>query len=764
MTKYQLEIHGRFLKRTFERAIGRSLLKILAETITNSDDSYKRLKSQEKKKQKSIKIIADKKKRIISVIDQAEGFTQKEMVDKLVTYGGDSGDSAKGFKTRSLFGKGLRDVLFTQDWGHVKSIKNKKCAIAKFRWRGKRGENKKPEIDITHGPRVKPDFRKALGIKENGTRVDFKLRKDITFPQHETLCEKVRNFYMLRYINSNPQRRITVQTIGKKDVETIIKFNWPTGQQIIKKEHLIELDALEFPVKIEIFRADTELSQGEAGVEDRIGGLLIFDESNNVLDLTLFKYDKDPSATYLFGKVEINGVGDYIRTKLNQNPPEEVLTETRDGFNKKHKFYKKLASLIEPIIEPIVQEEERRRKRSEGTFSEKTQIKLEKALELLNKLYEELVGKADVGDEFKGRNPFIPEVLSFIREELTITEGVETPIALLVNVDAVPDGTEVKLESSSEKITINPTDFVVKHDNAQNKLLMKVIRLTSEKAGITGIISAEVPQGKTSVIINVIQQNIYYPIYGLDFKPQTLNLYDEKKRNLHLYVDCDKVPIGSSIEIFVDDRSFTLDENIIELKDKNNISSSIALLDIPIIGRGIGNKGIITAVYENLSANAFVQIVDRKKRRPRTQKGARFKQPKFEEIPQLKRQTFLNSEGAVVINMVDLLNKRYFGTDPYQAIEQKLHCQTRLADLMLDECLYEIVIKAWGRTLEKRFPDDPATDIRAYVANKKFEVGPAFHDAFVTLLEESELTINQDKVVRFFVQNNSRERAKEKLD
>lgn len=99
--------------------------------------------------------------------------------------------------------------------------------------------------------------------------------------------------------------------------------------------------------------------------------------------------------------MRVNGVGKYIRDKLNQEAPEEILTETCEGFDRKSDLFKSLAALIEPILEPIVKEEQKNRQRGRG-FSQQTQDRLNSGMSVLNKLYEKLVGKAATGDEFRG--------------------------------------------------------------------------------------------------------------------------------------------------------------------------------------------------------------------------------------------------------------------------------------------------------------------------------------------------------------------------
>ena len=402
-------------------------------------------------------------------------------------------------------------------------------------------------------------------------------------------------------------------------------------------------------------------------------------------------------------------------------------------------MYKQLAALVEPYLGPIVDEEEKLRRKPAGSFSERTEERLSDAMDVLNKLYEELVGKADTGDEFRGRKPFIPAVLAFIRNELAITEGVMTPFALLVNTSAIPDGTVVKLNTSSADITVSPSDFAVSHEDAKDGLLTKVSHLIADHAGAAATITAEAPQGKAVASIRAIPERIFYPVNGMDFDPSSLNLHEGKQRQLDLYVDCEKIPIGSAITLSVDNPSIMLGKPEVETREVHKITNDLACIRIGISGSGIGNQGKVDATHGPFSAQAFVRVVEKKKGAPPPPRGMRFKRPVFEDIPR-KLQTTMRSDGTVVINMADELNKRYFGTDPHHAVESELQCQVRLAELVLDECLNEIVTKAWGRTLRQRFPDDPATDIRMYVAQKKFEIGPLFHDAFVTLYVRSTKT------------------------
>ncbi|MGH2637922.1 MAG: hypothetical protein ACRDF4_01330 [Rhabdochlamydiaceae bacterium] len=220
MTEYNLKFDTRHIKREFQKALRGSIPKILTELITNADDSYRRLAQNQGNSKEVPKlempapiiIEFNRRKNLFSVTDHAEGLTDKQMEDRFVTYGRDSRDHQSGHNTRGLFGKGLRDVLFTQHHGRVKSIKDGKFYVCEFRWKDKAGNNS-PMIDIKAPRPVDESLRKALGITTNGTRVEFELAKDVRKPQTPKLLETLNRFYMLRNINANGERQIVLRVL-----------------------------------------------------------------------------------------------------------------------------------------------------------------------------------------------------------------------------------------------------------------------------------------------------------------------------------------------------------------------------------------------------------------------------------------------------------------------------------------------------------------------------------------------------------------------
>ncbi len=103
MTKYKLRTDPKFLRRQFEKAVGKSVSKILTELITNSDDSYKRmLKENDARTTEAdygkISIVVNYRKKTVTVVDQAQGFSRDEMKRKFTIYGKESEDKIKEYR------------------------------------------------------------------------------------------------------------------------------------------------------------------------------------------------------------------------------------------------------------------------------------------------------------------------------------------------------------------------------------------------------------------------------------------------------------------------------------------------------------------------------------------------------------------------------------------------------------------------------------------------------------------------------------------
>src|SRR3954454_24502544 len=87
MADYEVEIATRYLKRQFQKGVGASIVKVITELSTNSDDSYNAMGAAGSQ---PITIEFDRRSRIFSVTDHAEGLNEEDMIEHFVTYGEES--------------------------------------------------------------------------------------------------------------------------------------------------------------------------------------------------------------------------------------------------------------------------------------------------------------------------------------------------------------------------------------------------------------------------------------------------------------------------------------------------------------------------------------------------------------------------------------------------------------------------------------------------------------------------------------------------
>jgi len=148
MTEIAVQQASRLIRRKLSDAIGKSLLKTLTEPITNSDDSYGEIVRSESGNENAvfpITIFVDKEKRLVKVVDCAQGMTASELKSKFKEYGAEKSSAYKGGNSRGIFGQGLSDVLFYHKDGKIKSIKNGEASVCSFYWK-----RDKQYINIEH--------------------------------------------------------------------------------------------------------------------------------------------------------------------------------------------------------------------------------------------------------------------------------------------------------------------------------------------------------------------------------------------------------------------------------------------------------------------------------------------------------------------------------------------------------------------------------------------------------------------------------------
>lgn len=369
-----LPVSSRLIMMESKRAIKGSILRTLAELITNSDDSYTRLEEEGIQTEGFIEIGVERGFSFGSfyVLDFAEGMTDKRM-EEILKWGGATSGILNGVKTRGYFGRGLKDSLISMEKGVVISIKDGMLYVCNIEVR-----NGKPQIKIhAPGKATKKDRKEAKIPSGNGTIVFFKLPKSSRVPQFDTLRADLSRFYMLRKVNQSQKRRIKlVQAERLKDAK--IRYVQPAGEKKLDTSFQIEYEPSKyktFDIELLVFMADDVLEQTEP--DRREGGILVVDEENVVLDLKLFGYDKDPCAARIFGEMKINN----FRQLLTQD--EYILSSARDGLDRDHIFTRMLTDEIYKKLTPLVEQERDASKKAQQNISNETRDRHKNALQAL---------------------------------------------------------------------------------------------------------------------------------------------------------------------------------------------------------------------------------------------------------------------------------------------------------------------------------------------------------------------------------------------
>ncbi len=754
MAEIAVQFASRYIKRKQSDAVGKNLLKTLTEPITNSDDSYGEVAKLEHGDENAIfpiTIFIDKKKRLVRITDNAQGMTSDELESKFKEYGAAKSSAYKGGNSRGIFGQGISDVLFYHQEGKIKSIKNGEASICSFYWK-----RDKQYISIEKHKRPLAEVAKEWGINASrGTVVEF-IVDNTAIHEYKNLVKKISVFYMLRLINANDKRVIKlVYKDATETRESIIKYQFPKGELVEHKEFTFQFENYD-PVKIDVELYKSPISLETIG-DERENGLLICDDKEAVYAQTFFGWDNLPGADKFFGFMKLTGAREIILAKINDpKHPEAILSDSRDGFNTQHDFYKKLSSEVRDWLFPILNEE-RRKKTNEGV-SEFTVEKHRKAFEELNKLYTQLAGD-DVNGVIKGKKKSRPlNGIEFARNNITITVGKRYGLQIMIDTRIIPPGTKILFETSKNLISFSPRDLEVGEAQIGNDdIFIKTIIVRGGKSRIADTLYARSGDRATSVVVSIVSEEIVYPENGVVFDPDYTSVAVNQDSNLNLYVDLSLISLGSTIIFSSSNNSIELKKTSIAVPLRMRGSSKIARIEVPFSGNKDNESGVIEANFGEYSAQCRVDIKNKTQSPPSGLVG-KFKDWDFDDsVPRQMQTTFDSIQGSptqgyILINSNHPINQYYFGENPLKKdLEKSRTAQLYLAELVLNESLGAMIPEAYQKgAIAKNY--GPEYDIPVYIAQKKFEIGPTIYNLFIDESSAKENTAS--KPLKVISENN----------
>jgi hypothetical protein len=484
-----------------EQAIRKDVVRAIVELVTNSYDSYEKMGASSNKDQGSVAIEVQRRHHnsLIRVRDFARGMTDSEMDDGVGTLLAPTSGFARGRSIRGVWGRGLKDAILGLGYGKVVSVRDGSLNVATLQFRD--GEVRYKGEDPRRATKT---LLEQYGIdRGHGTVVDIVVsRDDVRVHQFDHMRRLLERHFELRMLLMDPQRRIVLRELdgsGKVRREIPLRYPPPKGVLVLKKT--LDVPGFAAKVGLEVYRADEPLSTPGEERHYSEGGFLVT-ARDVVLDLTLLRFEGNEHASRLFGRISC----DYLHDLLERDPPEPVVTMTRDGVNWKYPFTAALEKAVEAEIQPLV-DEERKRSRAEhqGILDKELRARLEKVVMRLNEIAGQELGQLPGTDEGEEPPPVPEGGFGFVPEYASILVARPAGLTLRARVpDVVQGGSLVTVESDNPEVLVLVSQAIITQREDYPSIGEARIELEGRQVGAVAVITAVVDGLKAYGMVRVI--------------------------------------------------------------------------------------------------------------------------------------------------------------------------------------------------------------------------------------------------------------------
>lgn len=596
--RVQVKNAYRKTRRDIRKVFSDNFLKIITEVVLNADDSYKRLEEIENNGTvREIIIKLSRTKQELKVLDNAEGMTASQMERIFGEYGGDFSGGTSSNNVRGLFGQGAADVMFnaamSKKKAQIESVKDGKVAKCRFYF------DKNKEIDSKEiSPHMK-QYRSSTGIKHNGTLVTFGLSEKVKIPREKDIKDRIEQFYMFRYVLSNPLRKVVLIDGKSKYTLSSMQYLIDEEQILLKRKKLVlEYDGKKLPSYLTLYEKSQKLDNK----------IIIRDESNVVYDETFFGLDKLPGANLIAGELLIPNIANLLRELLNADDPKELLTDTRDGFDGREDFTRRMNQKVGKVLENEIEKNNSRRDTISVNLSNNKRFN--DIMKKINNYYSDLELSSIEGLN-PGANP-PNDGLKFARPSVSITKGKTYDLKIYINANHISpeDIILVSHEGSTFFTTENDEISYRKEDVKDNSMVIKSVVIKSTRTTQEPIVLiARCKEYEALVLVSVVDEKIIYPKNGLEFIPKRKNIKPESKTDYKLYFDTDFIPLGSSLTITKQyEMRLLADLELLTISKKHLLTDNIGVIKVKAQSGPYEERIQITATSQKVSASAVLYV------------------------------------------------------------------------------------------------------------------------------------------------------------
>lgn len=648
-------------KRAIKDALGNDILRYIAELLTNSDDSYRRLENQniDSNKEKVIYIELKKEKRksadnsdsyVLSVTDNAEGMTLETLERIFGTYGEDNAGGTP-LHARGIFGQGASDVLRAsakeKRTALIETIKDNSVSKLYYNM----DENLTPIINtekVELSENRLNDYRNNLRIPQNGTKISFGIPANVKFTDKikDNLAELIAKYPSFRYLLNQDNRKIIYVYEGKETIISSKEYQFKDENEIVKERFSFIYEGKSIDCELKLY-----LNKNKKNDETNI---IVCDENYSVFDNTMFDFQNYPSAQVVSGELIIKGLYNLCYEHLNAEEPDAIVRDNRTGFDTKNSFYIKLNKEIAPKIQEVLNENGKENKVTNLGNNKK----FNEALKKLNKYMQKELNDVIPGGPGTSKEPPL-EGIKFARNFASITIGKQYTLKLYINSNMISSEDKISIICEDSCIEVTPDMIDYNEDEIDNGLVIKNISIKAlECTTDSAIIQAKVNNYLATIAIDVIDLDIHYPENGLEFYPNEISLAYNKSHSLKLYVDTNVIPLKSRIEIKCD--GLEINNNIVTFDEDNLLNDEIAMLEIITTGGKVNESYEVIANYVDLTTEALITLIEPS--RNENNGGGLIAGFKLEPNKNMSYQAYFNPHDHIIyINTENPINLRIMG-------------------------------------------------------------------------------------------------------
>jgi hypothetical protein len=682
MEKFDIQADQRLIARLVRAGTQGNAIRALLELLTNSDDSYRRLEEKKTEHEGKIEILYRREGlcRSFTVRDFAEGMSYEDFTAAFRKYGAATSGLKEGKSVTGFFGTGAKNALASMTDGRI-------CTFADDSFSDLRiflqGNSLKGELD---GPKPATEkIRAQYGISKNGTWAYFCADPDKgqTASRFDTVHSTLSDHWRLRKIMTNPSRFVWLIDLDEKKKKRRLRYAEPKGQKRVDEQFTVSCENYgEFPIHLSIWCAESELQQEG---DDRRGGLLVIDDNEVALDMSLFKYDREPLAARLFGEVT------FGRFQELQTKEEAVLDEKREGLNRSHPVCKAVISAIETRIEQLIQEEDRRQKEQRSQIDDDERTRYRDAFKILNEIAEaEAEEVQNLGQEPNAQVQPPPNGFCLYPNSAHVTVGKRYSLEVRIDTNKFGPGSLVQLTSSTAKLGIvGNTEFKI--GKAQSgQIMRRFVTVQGSEAGVRATLRATIGKNVAEATIYVDpepEENQSLFKDGLVFRPRTLTVRANRTRHAILRVYVKVVEAGSTIRVTSEHESVHVEPEEIVVKE-TDASRHVAEYKVDVWGDELDVTTTVSAETEAWCA--LLEVKTRMEEEQERPKGhGMFSEPDYNQVdPEpLERTKYSPETGKIIIYTNFPSIRHYLGENLRH--RKTLAAQVLIADLIAERCFFE---------------------------------------------------------------------------